>query len=113
MHMHAGRAFVSIDINWCRDSRAVGGVGFADTNCKNSKPAVTAVGAANKAELVWMLGEPMNALKHDTGDVNVFATAGPELTAHKVAEKSARGQPSIMTPVSGDTYLANRHNQIE
>jgi Holliday junction resolvasome RuvABC endonuclease subunit len=31
-----------------------------------SKRAVTVVGTANKEELVWMLGELMNALKHDT-----------------------------------------------
>jgi hypothetical protein len=60
---------------------------------------------------VWVLKELMDALKHaDSSDVHVFAT-GEELRAHKEAEKSARGQPS-KTPVSGDTYLANRHNRF-
>ena len=113
MNPYAGarRAFLSVDINWCRDSRAVGGVGFADAECKRNKPAVTVVGPASKEELVWVLKELMDALKHaDSSDVHVFAT-GEELRAHKEAEKSARGQPS-KTPVSGDTYLANRHNRF-
>jgi len=63
-YAEARRAFISIDINWCRDSRAVGGVGFADAECKRSKPAVTTVGATNKYELVWVIKELTKALTH-------------------------------------------------
>ena len=105
----ARRAFLSIDVNWCRDSRAVGGSGFVDAECTREKPAVTIVGASNKEELVWDLVQVMKALKHsDESDVREFATR-EALEAHAEAEKLARGQPS-KTPVSGDTFLANRHN---
>jgi hypothetical protein len=105
----ARRAFLSIDVNWCRDSRAVGGSGFVDAECTREKPAVTIVGASNKEELVWVLVQVMKALKHsDESDVREFATR-EALEAHAEAEKLARGQPS-KTPVSGDTFLANRHN---
>lgn len=112
VYQGARRALISIDVNWCKDSRAVGGAGFSDADCERDKPAITIVGASDKEELVWVLIETMKALKHsDRSDVSEFATR-KALSAHTESQKSARGQPS-KTPVSGDTFLANRHNNTE